>query len=325
MIPFTAIPITVVSIARPAYDAAVTAQPNGQLIDGKVVSAQIRAELTKQAETLRESGVVPGLAVILVGEDPASQSYVKAKAKASTEIGIRSDIHRLDGSGLPAEIEAETLALIQRLNADPNVDGMIVQLPLPEGVDADPLLRAIDPRKDVDGLHPENQGRLLQGTPRFLPATPHGVQQLLVRTGNDPGGKHVVIAGRSKLVGMPLAAMLLQKRAGANATVTVCHTGTPDLALHTRQAEILVAAVGRPGVITADMVRPGAVVIDVGVNRVDDPSRERGYRLVGDVDFDAVREKASFITPVPGGVGPMTVTMLLTNVVRAARELRLQH
>ena len=166
---------------------------------------------------------------------------------------------------------------------------MIVQLPLPEGVDADTLLRAIDPRKDVDGLHPENQGHLLQGAPHFLPATPHGVQQLLVRTGNDPGGKHVVIAGRSKLVGMPLAAMLLQKRAGANATVTVCHTGTPDLAVHTRQAEILVAAVGRPGVITADMVRPGAVVIDVGVNRVDDPSRERGYRLVGDVDFDAVR------------------------------------
>ena len=295
-----------------------------QLIDGKAVSAQIRAELTTQAAKLREAGIVPRIAVVLVGEDPASQSYVKAKAKASDEIGIRVDIHRLDGSGEPAAIEAATLVLIQQLNADPMVDGIIVQLPLPEGVAADALLRAIDPRKDVDGLHPENQGHLLQGAPCYLPATPHGVQQLLVRTGNDPGGKHVVIVGRSKLVGMPLAAMLLQKRAGANATVTVCHTGTPDLGVHTRQADILVAAVGRPGVVTADMVRPGAVVIDVGVNRVDEASRERGYRLVGDVDFGAVREKASFITPVPGGVGPMTGAMLLTNVVRAARERRSQ-
>lgn len=308
----------VVTRARPAYDGPVGAQ----LIDGKAVSAQIRAELAVQAAKLREAGVVPGLAVILVGEDPASQSYVKAKAKASAEIGIRGDVHRLEGTGVSAEIEAKTRALIEALNADPAVDGIIVQLPLPDGVDAEALLRAIDSRKDVDGLHPENQGYLLQGVPRFLPATPHGVQQLLVRTGNDPGGKHVVIAGRSKLVGMPLAAMLLQKRAGANATVTVCHTGTPDLALHTQQAEILVAAMGRPGSITAEMVRPGAVVIDVGVNRIDDESRVRGYRLVGDVDFEPVRAKASFITPVPGGVGPMTVTMLLTNVVRAARERR---
>ena len=308
----------VVTGTRPAYDGPVVAQ----LIDGKAVSAQIRAELAVQAAKLRGVGVVPGLAVILVGEDPASQSYVKAKAKASAEIGIRGDVHRLEGTGAPAETEAETRALIEALNADPKVDGIIVQLPLPDGVAAEALLRAIDPRKDVDGLHPENQGHLLQGAPRFLPATPHGVQQLLVRTGNDPGGKHVVIAGRSKLVGMPLAAMLLQKRAGANATVTVCHTGTPDIALHTRQAEILVAAMGRPGGITAEMVRPGAVVIDVGVNRVDDESRARGYRLVGDVDFEPVRAKASFITPVPGGVGPMTVTMLLTNVVRAARERR---
>ncbi len=308
----------VVTGARPAYDRPVVAQ----LIDGKAVSAQIRAELAVQAAKLRGVGVVPGLAVILVGEDPASQSYVKAKAKASAAIGIRGDVHRLEGTGAPAETEAETRALIEALNADPEVDGIIVQLPLPDGVAAEALLRAIDPRKDVDGLHPENQGHLLQGAPWFLPATPHGVQQLLVRTGNDPGGKHVVIAGRSKLVGMPLAAMLLQKRAGANATVTVCHTGTPDIALHTRQAEILVAAMGRPGGITAEMVRPGAVVIDVGVNRVDDESRARGYRLVGDVDFEPVRAKASFITPVPGGVGPMTVTMLLTNVVRAARERR---
>ena len=308
----------VVTRARPAYDGPVGAQ----LIDGKAVSAQIRAELAVQAAKLREAGVVPGLAVILIGEDPASQSYVKAKARASAEIGIRGDVHRLEGTDVPAEIEAKTRALIEALNADPAVDGIIVQLPLPDGVDAEALLRAIDPRKDVDGLHPENQGYLLQGAPRFLPATPHGVQQLLVRTGNDPGGKHVVIAGRSKLVGMPLAAMLLQKRAGANATVTVCHTGTPGLALHTQQAEILVAAMGRPGGITAEMVRPGAVVIDVGVNRVDDESRARGYRLVGDVDFEPVRAKASFITPVPGGVGPMTVTMLLTNVVRAARERR---
>ena len=293
-----------------------------QLIDGKAVSAKIRRELAKQVSALKADGVVPGLAVILVGDDPASHSYVTAKAAASEEIGVRAEVHRLSGAGDPDDIGATVRDLIARLNRDASVDGIIVQLPLPEGVDADSLLEALEPTKDVDGLHPQNQGRLLQGRPRFLPATPHGVQQLLVRTGNDPGHKHVVIVGRSTLVGMPLAVLLLQKRAGANATVTVCHTATPDLAALTRQADILVAAAGRPRMIGAEMVRSGVVVVDVGVNRVEDASKQRGYRLVGDVDFDAVREKASFITPVPGGVGPMTVTMLLTNVVRAARQYR---
>ena len=293
-----------------------------QILDGAALAADIRAELGKQAARLRENGVTPGLAVVLVGEDPASASYVKAKTRASDEIGVQATVHRLAGEGDPAALQAEIAALIDRLNADRVVDGIILQLPVPAGVDGDALIERIDPRKDVDGLHPANQGRLLQGRARFYPATPHGVQQLLVRSGNDPGGKHVVIVGRSTLVGLPLAVMLAQKRAGANATVTVCHTGTPNLAAHTLQAEILVAAAGRAGLIHANMVRPGTVVIDVGVNRVDDPTKKRGYRLVGDVDFEAVREKASWITPVPGGVGPMTVTMLLANVVRAAAQYR---
>lgn len=292
------------------------------LIDGVAVSAEIRRELTQQVTVLQAEGLVPRLAVVLVGNDPASLSYVTAKAKACVEIGMQGDIHRLPGDGPPTEVTAAVHALLDQLNRDVTIDGIIVQLPLPDGVDADSLLEAIDPLKDVDGLHPENQGRLLQGRPRYLPATPHGVQQLLVRTGNDPGRKHVVIVGRSTLVGRPLAAMLMQKRAGANATVTVCHTGTVDMAHYVRQADIVVAAAGQPRMITAEMVRPGAVVIDVGVNRVDDSSKKSGYRLVGDVDFEAVREVAGFITPVPGGVGPMTVTMLLANVVRSARQFR---
>ena len=292
------------------------------LIDGMAVSAEIRRELTQQVTVLQSEGLVPRLAVVLVGNDPASLSYVTAKAKACAEIGMQGDIHRLSGDGPPAEVTAAVHALLDQLNRDVTIDGIIVQLPLPDGVDADSLLEAVDPLKDVDGLHPENQGRLLQGRPRYLPATPHGVQQLLVRTGNDPGHKHVVIVGRSTLVGRPLAAMLLQKRAGANATVTVCHTGTVEMARYVRQADIVVAAAGRPRMITAEMVRPGAVVIDVGVNRIDDPSKKSGYRLVGDVDFEAVREVAGFLTPVPGGVGPMTVTMLLANGVRSARQFR---
>ena len=293
-----------------------------QIIDGSAVAGGIRVELRKQTERLKGEGIVPRLAVVLVGEDPASASYVKAKGAAAEETGIAADIQRLPGSGDPAQVTEEIGALIDRLSGDRDVDGMILQLPLPDGVDAESLLERIDPLKDVDGLHPENQGRLLRGRPRYLPATPHGVQQLLIRSGNDPGHKRVVVVGRSTLVGMPLAAMLMQKRAGANATVTVCHTATLDLADVTRQADILVAAAGRPKMISADMVRAGVVVIDVGVNRVDDASRKRGYRLVGDVDFEAVQEKASFITPVPGGVGPMTVAMLLANVVRSARQYR---
>ena len=290
-----------------------------RIIDGKAVAEVIRGELRGEVSKLREGGVRPRLGVILVGEDAASLSYVTAKERAATDVGMIADIHRVAGDGDPRAVEAEVAALIDRLNADASVHGMILQLPVPEGVDSDVLLQRIDPRKDVDALHPENQGRIMIGQARYYPATPHGVQQLLVRSDAGPGGKHVVIVGRSRLVGLPLAAMLLQKRAGANATVTVCHTGTPDLGAVTRGAEILIAAAGQPGMITADMVRPGAVVIDVGVNRVDDATRKRGYRLAGDVAFDEVKEVASAITPVPGGVGPMTVTMLLANVARAAR------
>ncbi len=297
------------------YDDGMSAR----IIDGKAVAATIRAELRKEVASLRDGGVVPRLAILLAGDDAASLSYVTAKQRAAAEVGIDADLQRIPGEGDPREVEAEIARRIDALNADPALHGMILQLPVPDGVDSDGLLRRIDPRKDVDALHPENQGRIVIGQARYYPATPHGVQQLLVRDGADPGGKHVVIVGRSRLVGLPLAAMLLQKRAGANATVTVCHTRTPDLGAVTRTADILVAAAGQPAMITADMVRPGAVVIDVGVNRVDDATRKRGYRLAGDVDFPRVSEVAGAITPVPGGVGPMTVTMLLANVARAAR------
>ena len=303
-----------------------------EIIDGAQIAAGIRASLAEQTQRMLLDGLLPQLGVLLVGDDPASASYVRGKERAGAETGIGVRIVRIVAAGAgagegaseggAAEIEARIGEEIDALNANPDVHGIILQLPLPEGVHADGLLGRISPLKDVDALHPENAGRILQGRERFLPATPHGVQQLLVRSGNDPAGKHVVIVGRSRLVGMPLAAMLAQKRTGANATVTVCHTGTADLAAHTREADILVAAAGRPGVVTGEMVRPGAVVIDVGVNRVEDASRKRGYRLVGDVDFESVRERAGFITPVPGGVGPMTVAMLLNNVTRAARMAR---
>ncbi len=295
---------------------------SARIIDGKAMAETLRDELRREVSRLREQGVQPRLGVILVGDNAASLSYVTAKERAAGQVGMAADIHRLPGPGDPAAAEAEAAAIIDRLNADPAVDGMILQLPVPEGVDSHALLQRIHPQKDVDALHIENQGRILIGQPRYFPATPHGVQQLLVRSGADPGGKAVVIVGRSRLVGLPLAAMLMQKRAGANATVTVCHTGTRDLGAVTRGAEILVAAAGQAEMITADMVRPGAVVIDVGVNRVDDATRKRGYRLVGDVAFDEVKEVAEAITPVPGGVGPMTVTMLLTSVARAARQYR---
>ena len=290
-----------------------------QIIDGAQIAAGIRGSLGEQTQRMLADGLMPRLGVLLVGDNPASASYVRGKERAGAETGIGVQIARIPAEGGADEIEARAAEQIDALNANPDVHGIIVQLPLPEGVHADGLLERISPLKDVDGLHPENQGRILQGRERFPPATPHGVQQLLVRSGNDPAGKHVVILGRSRLVGLPLAAMLAQKRTGANATVTVCHTATTELAAHTRSADILVVAAGRPNVVTGEMVRPGAVVIDVGVNRVDDASRKRGYRLVGDVDFESVRERAGFITPVPGGVGPMTVAMLLNNVTRAAR------
>ncbi len=287
------------------------------IIDGKQVAADIRAELKAKVEALKTAaGVTPGLAVILVGDDPASKSYVTAKEKACAETGLYSDDNRL-----PADCPQERLLqLIDRLNHDPRIHGILVQLPLPRHIDEAQVIMAIDPAKDVDGFHPVNVGRMVIGEKAFLPCTPHGVIQLLVRSGIRISGAHAVIVGRSNIVGKPLANLLLQKAATGNATVTICHTGTRDLASFTRQADIVIAAAGRPGTITADMIRPGAAVIDVGVNRVDDPAAPRGYRLVGDVDFEPVRAKASHITPVPGGVGPMTITMLLHNTVQAAEE-----
>ena len=261
-------------------------------------------------------GVVPRLAVVLVGDDPASAIYVRSKQKAATEAGMVADDHTL-----PADVtQAELLSQVRMLGEDDSVSGVLVQLPVPDHIDVDAVIEALNPDKDVDGLHPINVGLLVQGRARFVPATPAGIQQMLLRTGNDPAGKHVVVCGRSEIVGKPVSLLLMQKKPGANATVTICHSRTADLGAITRQADILIAAMGQPRIITADMVKVGAVVIDVGTNRIDAPERKRGYRLVGDVDFDAVSEKASAITPVPGGVGPMTIAMLLQNTLLAARQ-----
>ena len=287
-----------------------------QIIDGKQVAADMRAELKEKVARLKSEGIIPGLAVVLVGEDPASKSYVTAKEKACEEIGVYSDDNRL-----PADTsEKELLALVDKLNKDPKINGILVQLPLPKHINENNILLAIDPAKDVDGFHPVNVGKMVVGEKAFLPCTPHGVVQLLLRSGVTIAGAHVVIVGRSNIVGKPLANMLIQKSDTGNATVTVCHTRTKDLAGYTRQADIVIAAAGRPNTVTADMVRDGVVVIDVGVNRVEDATKKRGYRLVGDVDFEAVKEKASLITPVPGGVGPMTITMLLYNTVESAKR-----
>lgn len=286
------------------------------VIDGKQMAEDIRGEVAEETRAFKErSGITPGLAAVLVGSDPASAVYVRNKRRACDEAEMFSETFEL-----PQETSQEELiALVRELNADSRFHGILVQLPLPAHIEEREVILSIDPDKDVDGMHPINGGRLLEGSPRFLPATPAGVQQMLIRTGNDPAGKHVVIVGRSNIVGKPLSVLLMQKAPGANATVTVCHTGTRDLAALTLQADIVVAAIGRPRALTTDMVADGAVVIDVGINRVDDATRKSGYRLVGDVDYDAVAEKASAITPVPGGVGPMTIAMLLTNTLRAAR------
>lgn len=289
---------------------------SAKIIDGKQVAADIRAELKAEVAALKEKGIVPGLGVVLVGEDPASKSYVTAKERACEEIGIFSDDNRLGAE----TTQEELLALVARMNEDPKINGILVQLPLPKHIDESAVLLAINPDKDVDGFHPMNVGKMVVGEEAFLPCTPHGVVQLLKRSGVETSGAHVVVVGRSNIVGKPVANMLLQKKDGANATVTLCHTRTKDLGHHTRQADIIIAASGWPNTITADMVKDGAVVIDVGVNRVEDATRERGYRLVGDVDFEAVKEKASLITPVPGGVGPMTITMLLFNTVESAKR-----
>lgn len=289
----------------------------GKLIDGKRIAAGIREELAERVEALAEVGVQPGLGVVLVGDDPASQVYVRMKKRACEEVGIYArDIKP------PADIrQEELLSIIDDLNAEPKIHGILVQFPLPKQLDEREVTERIDPSKDVDGFHPMNQGRMAQGDPEaFRPATPAGIQELIKRTGVDPCGKHVVIVGRSNIVGMPMSQIMLQKEPGANATVTVAHSRTTNLGEITRLGEILIVAVGRPEMISGDMVREGAVVIDVGVNRVEDASAERGYRLVGDVAFDGAAERASWITPVPGGVGPMTIAMLLKSTVIAAER-----
>jgi methylenetetrahydrofolate dehydrogenase (NADP+)/methenyltetrahydrofolate cyclohydrolase len=287
-----------------------------QIIDGKKIAQQMREELKKEVEHLKAKGIVPGLGVVLVGQDPASQSYVRSKERACEKIGIYSDDNRL-----PAETtQNELLKLIAKMNEDHKIDGILVQLPLPEQIDEQAVLLAIDPNKDVDGFHPVNIGKMVAGQKAFLPCTPHGIIQLLIQSGVTIEGSHVVIVGRSNIVGKPLANLLIQKAPNRNATVTVCHTRTKNISEQTRQADILIAAAGKPDTITDDMIKDGAVVIDVGVNRVEDPSKEKGYRLVGDVDFESVKEKAGLITPVPGGVGPMTITMLLYNTVESAKR-----
>lgn len=287
---------------------------SAQIIDGRKLAEEIRRELAPRLAALKERGITPGLCAVLVGEDPASAIYVRNKTRACAEVGIFSQTLQLP----PSIGEDELLGHLQRLNQDLRYHGILVQLPLPPHIHEDRIIAAVSPAKDVDGFHPVNLGRLLLGEPIFVPCTPGGVQQMLLRSGHDPAGKHVVICGRSNIVGKPLAALLMQKRAGANATVTVCHTATPDLAAYTRQADILIVAARSPRLITAPMVKEGAVVIDVGINRVPDPSAREGWRWVGDVDFPGVKEVAAAISPVPGGVGPMTVAMLLSNTVKAA-------
>jgi len=287
------------------------------LIDGTRVGDQLRTELQVEIRALQAKGVTPGLAAVLVGDNPASATYVRMKGKACDEAGLYHETIRL-----PSETsEAELLALVDRLNADNKIHGILVQLPLPKQITTQRVLRRVVPGKDVDGFHPENVGKVLLGDPTgFRPATPYGVQQLLLKSGVDTTGKHAVIVGRSTIVGRPMAALLLQDGPGGNATVTVCHSRTRDIKSITRMADILIVAMGKPEFVTGDMIKPGAVVVDVGTNRVDDPSTKKGYRLVGDVNFAEATHVAGAITPVPGGVGPMTITMLLHNTVQAARQ-----
>jgi methylenetetrahydrofolate dehydrogenase (NADP+) / methenyltetrahydrofolate cyclohydrolase len=280
-----------------------------KIIDGKAIAAEIRKEVAAEVEELTQRGIVPGLATVLVGDDPASKIYVANKRKAMAEVGIKAWDHDLPAS-TPQD---ELVDLIRQLNEAEEVHGILVQVPLPEHIDEQLILDLIRPDKDADGFHPYNLGRVLAGNRVVAPATPSGIQELLVRSGVETSGAEVVVVGRSNIVGKPIAAMLFQKGPGANATVTVCHTGTKDLAAHTRRADILIAAIGRAKAITGPMIAPGAVIIDVGINRTEDG-------LVGDVDFAAALEVASAITPVPGGVGPMTIAMLLKNTVELARR-----
>jgi len=290
---------------------------HAKLLDGKQLAAEMRADIAGQVAALKkQTRITPGLGVILIGTDPASSSYVTAKEKACAEAGMFSQDVRL-----PAETtQEEALSLVRGMNGDPRIHGILVQLPLPKHIHEGAVINAIAPEKDVDGFTPLNVGRMMIGESCFLPCTPHGVIQMLLKAGVQTSGKHAVVVGRSNIVGKPVAHLLMRKAEGGNATVTVCHTGTRDLAAFTRQADILVVAAGHPGTVTGDMIKPGAVVIDVGVNRVPDASKRNGFRLVGDVDFDSAKETASLITPVPGGVGPMTITMLLYNTLEAARR-----
>ena len=286
-----------------------------QIISGNEVAKSIRVEIKAEVAKMKAKGIEPGLVVIIVGEDAASQVYVRKKGEACNELGICSETIRLPATTK----EDELLSLIDKYNKDPKFDGILVQLPLPKHISEEKVLVRIDPGKDVDGFHPINVGKMVVGSDCYLPCTPHGIQELLVRSGNDPAGKHVVVLGRSNIVGKPVACILIQKAKGADATVTICHSRTKNLAEITRQADILIAAIGSPQFVKADMVKDGVVVIDVGVNRISDPAAKGGCRLVGDVDFEPVKAKAKAITPVPGGVGPMTITMLMKNTVHAAK------
>ena len=288
-----------------------------KILSGKELAEKMRQEMKSEIDELKtHHNLVPGLAVVLIGDNPASLSYVKGKEKACAQVGILSREYKFDADYK----EEQLLKLIRELNNDPSIHGILVQLPLPDHINEEKILYAIDPTKDVDGFHPVNIGKMMIGAPSFLPCTPHGIQQLLLRNNIEISGKHVVIVGRSNIVGKPLAMILVQKNPGANATVTMCHTRTKNMAELTKLADILVVAAGRPHTVNADMVKQGAVVIDVGVNRVEDKSKKRGYRLIGDVEFDEVSEKASAISPVPGGVGPMTITMLLHNTIQSAKN-----
>jgi methylenetetrahydrofolate dehydrogenase (NADP+)/methenyltetrahydrofolate cyclohydrolase len=288
-----------------------------RILDGAAIAKEIRAEIAREVAVLVARGVTPGLAVVIVGDDPASQIYVKSKGLACHEVGMLSETVRL-----PADTtEAELLSVVDRLNADPKIHGFITQLPLPKHIDSDQVLNRISPAKDVDGFHPNNVGKVLVGDPRaFRPATPYGILQMLMRSGIETKGAHAVIVGRSNIVGKPMASLLMQDAPGGNATVTVCHSRSRDLPTLTRQADILVVAIGKPAFVTRDMVKPGSVVIDVGINRVADPMSPKGYRIEGDVDFAPVAEVASAISPVPGGVGKMTIAMLLSNTLQAAKS-----
>jgi len=301
-----------------AASAASEASQGAQLIDGTAIGRLVRRDVAEAVERLKARGITPGLSVVLVGDDPASAVYVRSKGKACEEAGMRGETIRL-----PADTSEDALlAQVDRLNADPSVRGILVQMPLPRHMSADKVIRRILPEKDVDGFHPVNVGKLSIGErDGFVPCTPAGAIELLVRSGVDTRGKDAVIVGRSNIVGKPMAALLMQDAPGGNATVTVCHSRTANLAGHIRRADIVVAAIGRPEMITGDMIKPGAVVIDVGINRVNDASVPKGYRIVGDVHFASARDAASLITPVPGGVGPMTIAMLMKNTVRAAAQI----